>query len=492
MVSHVKIKRMKNSIFVFVALISIITTACKCSKSNGGSPQPPVTPGPGDPVINQVDFWLTRGNQSVLLQKQSTTIGFTTTENSYPNIYIDSATAYQQVDGFGYTLTGGSAMLINQMNATAKASLIKELFDTVGNGIGINYLRLGMGASDLSPAVFSYNDLPAGQTDLTLNKFDLAEDKTHLIPVLKQILAINPHIKIMGTPWSPPTWMKDNGNSIGGKLKPEYYSVYANYFVKYIQAMKAEGITIDAVTIQNEPQHDGNNPSMRMEATEQRDFIKNHLGPAFQTAAINTKIIIWDHNCDNPNYPITILNDPDAKKYIDGSAFHLYAGDINALSTVKAAHADKNLYFTEQWTSSTGDFGGDLKWHLRNVIIGSMRNWSKTALEWNLANDPSFGPHTPGGCTQCKGALTISGSTVTKNVAYYIIAHASKFVPTGSTRISSTHSGNILSVAFKRADGKKVLIVLNDNDNTSNFNIRYNNKLALTSLPGGSVGTYIW
>lgn len=296
----------------------------------------------------------------------------------------------------------------------------------------------------------------------------------------------------MGTPWSPPTWMKDNGNSIGGKLKPEYYSVYANYFVKYIQAMKAEGITIDAVTIQNEPQHDGNNPSMRMEATEQRDFIKNHLGPAFQTAAINTKIIIWDHNCDNPNYPITILNDPDAKKYIDGSAFHLYAGDINALSTVKAAHADKNLYFTEQWTSSTGDFGGDLKWHLRNVIIGSMRNWSKTALEWNLANDPSFGPHTPGGCTQCKGALTISGSTVTKNVAYYIIAHASKFVPTGSTRISSTHSGNILSVAFKRADGKKVLIVLNDNDNTSSFNIRYNNKLALTSLPGGSVGTYIW
>lgn len=483
---------MKNRIFVFVALISIIGTACKCSKSSGGSPQPPVTPGPADPVVNQVEFWLTRGNQSVLLQKQNTTIGFTTTENSYPNIYIDSATAYQQVDGFGYTLTGGSAMLINQMNATAKASLLKELFDTTGNGIGVNYLRLGMGASDLSPAVFSYNDLPAGQTDLTLSQFDLAEDKTHLIPVLKQILVINPHIKIMGTPWSPPTWMKDNGNSIGGKLKPEYYSVYANYFVKYIQAMKAEGITIDAVTIQNEPQHDGNNPSMRMEATEQRDFIKNHLGPAFQTAAINTKIIIWDHNCDNPNYPITILNDPDAKKYIDGSAFHLYAGDINALSTVKAAHADKNLYFTEQWTSSTGDFGGDLKWHLRNVIIGSMRNWSKTALEWNLANDPSFGPHTPGGCTQCKGALTISGSTVTKNVAYYIIAHASKFVPTGSTRISSTHSGNILSVAFKRADGKKVLIVLNDNDNTSSFNIRYNNKLALTSLPGGSVGTYIW
>lgn len=483
---------MKNNFFAITVLVGLLSIGGQCSKkSNSGTTNPPEPPNP-PATVNEVEFWLTRGNQTTLLQKQSNVIAFTTTENAFPNIYVDSATAYQQVDGFGYTLTGGSALLINQMSATAKASLLKELFDTTGNGIGISYLRLGIGASDLSPTVFSYNDLPNGETDLTLSKFDLADDKTHLIPLLKQILAINPNIKIMGTPWSPPVWMKTNNNSIGGKLKPEYYSVYANYFVKYIQAMKAEGITIDAITIQNEPHHDGNNPSMRMEATEQRDFIKNNLGPAFQAAAINTKIILWDHNCDNPNYPITILNDPAAKAFIDGSAFHLYAGDINALSTVKSAHPDKNLYFTEQWTSSTGDFGGDLKWHLRHVIIGSMRNWSKNALEWNLANDVSFGPHTPGGCTQCKGALTINGSSVTKNVAYYIIAHASKFVPTGSTRISSTQSGNILSVAFKRTDGKKVLIVLNDNENTSNFNIRYKNKLAQIAIPGGSVGTYIW
>ncbi len=174
--------------------------------------------------------------------------------------------------------------------------------------------------------------------------------------------------------------------------------------------MKAEGITLDAITIQNEPQHGGNNPSMVMSSDQQRDFVKNNLGPAFKAAGLTTKIIVWDHNCDNPNYPINILNDATAKSFVDGSAFHLYGGNISALSTVHSAHPDKNLYFTEQWTGATGTFNGDFRWHIKNVIIGSMRNWSKNALEWNLANDPSYGPHTLGGCTECKGALTISGS----------------------------------------------------------------------------------
>ena len=296
----------------------------------------------------------------------------------------------------------------------------------------------------------------------------------------------------MGSPWSAPVWMKDNGSSIGGSLKPEYYNVYAQYFVKYIQAMKAQGITIDAVTIQNEPQHGGNNPSMLMSAPQQATFIKGSLGPAFQAASVATKIIIWDHNCDNPSYPISILNDPAAKAFIDGSAFHLYAGDISALSVVRDAHPDKNLYFTEQWTSSTGNFDGDLKWHLKNVIIGSMRNHSKVALEWNLANDPSFGPHTAGGCTQCKGAVTVSGSGVAKNVAYYIVAHASKFVPTGSVRIGSSMSGTLANVAFKTPAGKKVLIVLNEGNTPQSFNIHYKNKWATTSLNAGAVSTYVW
>ena len=228
-----------------------------------------------------------------------------------------------------------------------------------------------------------------------------------------------------------------------------------------------------------------------MTAAEQATFIKNNLGPAFASASITTKIIVYDHNCDRPDYPLTILNDPAAKQFVNGSAFHLYAGDISALTQVHNAHPDKHVYFTEQSSASNSGFEGDLKWHLKNVVIGSMRNWSRTALEWNLANDPSFGPHTPGGCTTCKGALTIGGSVV-RNVAYYIIAHASKFVPPGSIRINSTISGNLQNVAFKTPTGKKVLIVENDGTTAATFNIRYKEKWVTASLGGGSVGTYTW
>jgi len=222
--------------------------------------------------------------------------------------------------------------------------------------------------------------------------------------------------------------MKTNGSSIGGSLKTDCYDVYARYFVKYIQEMQAEGITIHAITPQNEPLHGGNNPSMLMTASEQANFIKNYLGPAFQNAGLTTKIVIYDHNCDRPDYPLDILNDPDARKYVDGSAFHLYAGDISALSQVHYAYPDKNVYFTEQWVGGPSNFAGDLQWHIKNLIIGATANWSKVVLEWNLASDPYYNPHTNGGCTSCEGALTI-GATVIRNVSYYIIAHASKFVP---------------------------------------------------------------
>ena len=296
----------------------------------------------------------------------------------------------------------------------------------------------------------------------------------------------------MGSPWSAPVWMKDNGNSVGGKLLAQYYTAYAKYFVKYIQQMQARGITIHAITPQNEPLHGGNNPSMVMTSVEQAVFVKNNLGPAFAAAGINTKIILYDHNCDKPEYPISILNDPAAKAYADGSAFHLYGGDISALSTVHNQHPDKNLYFTEQWTSGSGSFDGDLKWHVKNVIIGSMRNWSKIALEWNLANDPSYGPHTPGGCTECKGALTIGVSSINKNVSYYIVGHASKFVPAGSVRIASTNTGNFSSAAFVTPTGKKILLVLNDGSVTGNFYIKYNGKFVTASLPNGGVATFVW
>lgn len=468
-------------VFLFGALLSINSDCSKKDKKSDG-----------EASDNEISWWLTKCDQSVLLKKQSTNFSFNAKANSNPTIEIDSAMVLQTVDGFGYTLTGGSAYLINKLPAAQKTSLLKELFGKDENSISISYLRVSIGASDLSPDVFSYDDMPVGQTDPTLANFSLSKDTVDLIPLLKEIQIINPSIKIMGSPWSPPLWMKDNGSSIGGSLLPRYYSVYVQYFVKYIQAMKVKGIAIDAITPQNEPQHGGNNPSMLMSALQQADFIKNHLGPAFQAANFATRIIIWDHNCDNPNYPITILNDAAAKQFIDGSAFHLYNGDISALSTVHNAHPDKGLYFTEQWTGANSSFDGDLKWHIRNVIIGSMRNWSRIALEWNLANDAGYNPHTAGGCTECKGALTLDGS-INRNVSYYIIAHASKFVAQGSMVISSTiPTNNLPNVAFKTPEGKKVLLVLNDAANVAQFNIDYKGRKAAVELPANSVATFVW
>lgn len=471
-----------------ICITGIISICAHCNKggNSGGTTNPTVN------TNNDVQLWLTKADQTVLLQKQTRVTSFNAIANSYPNVDVDETKTYQDIDGFGYTLTGSSAMLINQMDATAKSNLLNELFGSGENSINISYLRLSMGASDLDASVFSYNDLPAGQTDIEQTNFSLAPDKTHLIPVLKSILAINPSIKIIATPWSAPTWMKDNNNSIGGSLKTEYYNSYAKYFVKYIQAMKAEGITITAITPQNEPLHPGNNPSMYMTAEQQRDFIKNSLGPAFAAAGITTKIIAYDHNLDRPDYPATIYADADVSKYVDGAAFHLYAGDVGAMGTLHNQYPNKNLYFTEQWTGSTGTFDGDLQWHIKNVIIGTMRNWSKLAMEWNLANDPAYGPHTPGGCTQCKGALTINGSGVSRNVAYYIIAHASKFVPAGSKRIESNNAGVINNVAFLRPDDKKVMIALNETANPYTFNLKYKNKWAPVTVEGKSVMTLVW
>jgi len=471
-------------------LIAFVISLGNCSDSDKDIikpiPEPPV-------ATNEMDFWLTKSDQSAKLQKQSGILAFGNTINNYVSIEIDGSKTFQSIDGFGFTLTGGSAQVINSLTPGKKQELLQDLFGTKENSISISYLRISIGASDLNESVFSYNDLPEGQTDENLSQFSLTPDKTDLIPLLKEILSIDPAIKIMGSPWSPPVWMKDNNSSVGGSLQPKYYAVYAQYFVKYIQGMKAEGIEIDAITPQNEPLHPGNNPSLLMTAPQQADFIKNQLGPAFKLANIDTKIIIYDHNCDKPEYPISILNDAGAKSFISGSAFHLYGGDISALSTVHNSHPDKDVYFTEQYIPSDGNFQGDLNWHLKNVIIGSMRNWSKTALEWNLANNDSFGPHTPGGCTTCKGAITInSESSFTKNVGYYIIGHAAKFVPTGSVRIASNITGNLYNVAFITPAGKRVLVVENDGNAFEIFNIKYNGKWVTTSLDAGSVGTYIW
>lgn len=441
---------------------------------------------------NKAEAWITTTDESLKLQKQNDLV-FNAETNSNQTIEVNPSQKFQTIEGFGFSLTGGSAQAILKLDKAKKEALLQELFSRKEDAIGLSYLRISIGASDLNETVFSYDDLPEGQTDLKLEKFNLGPDLKDVVPLLKEILAINPKIKIMGSPWSPPVWMKDNGSSKGGSLQPKYYQVYAEYFVKYIQAMKAQGIVIDAITPQNEPLHPGNNPSLLMLAEQQADFIANNLGPAFAKANIKTKIVVYDHNCNKPEYPLTILKDTKANPFVAGSAFHLYEGDISALSTVHDAFPNKDLYFTEQYTGSKSSFESDLKWSVKNVVIGSMRNWSVNALSWGLANDEYYKPFTPGGCSTCKGALMIDqAQNIKREVGYYIIGHASKFVPEGSVRIGSNISGNLYNVAFKTPSGQIVLIVENDGVSAETFNIKYNQKQISTTLNAGAVATYVW
>ena len=460
-----------------------------------GSCRPSLVPGAsgaayGDPLV-----YLTTPDSSALLELQEgggAPIAIGEVPGPHAALRLNPELRYQTMQGFGFTLTGGSATLIHTLPTARRADLLRELFGPGPHGIGISYLRISLGASDLDPAPFSYDDLPAGETDPELEHFSLAPDRRHLIPLLREILAVRPDLRLMASPWSPPAWMKDNGATKGGSLRPEFYPVYARYFVRYLQEMAAEGIRVDAVTVQNEPLHPGNNPSLLMPAEAQATFVGEHLGPTLAAAGLDTRIVIYDHNADRPDYPLTVLDDDRARPYIDGTAFHLYAGPIDALSTVHAAYPDKHLYFTEQWIGAPGDFAGDLRWHTEQLFIGAPRNWAETVLEWNLAADARQEPHTPGGCTRCLGALTIEGGRVHRNTAYYNVAHSSRFVPPGSVRIGSEAPPELPNVAYATPDGAIVVLLLNTAAATQTVDLKINGRKYPVTLPAGAVATSVF
>jgi glucosylceramidase len=450
------------------------------------------------PLIAQsskdVDFWLTTTDRSSLLARQTSTLHFEKSDSNLQAILVDDARSYQSMDGFGFSLTGGSAQLLMKMGEQERKAFLQQLVGTGADEIGVSYLRISIGSSDMNDHAFTYDDLAAGETDAPLAKFDLGPDSTTVVPVLKEILAINPSIKILGSPWSAPAWMKTNGALKGGNLRREYHKTYAQYFVTYLHTMDRLGIHLDAITLQNEPLNPNNTPSMVLEASDAAIFIKEALGPAFRNAGITTKIQVYDHNCDRPDYPLTILNDPDARQYVDGSAFHLYGGEMGALSQVHEAYPEKNLYFTEQMVIDKGDNAPlPVAEAVTRLVIAAPRNWSRNVLLWNLAADPKFGPHTDnGGCPMCEGAVMLDGNHVTKNVAWYVIAHAAKFVRPGSVRIWSTSTSGLPDVAFKTPDGKHVLIVANPGHHSETFQVRYHEESFTSTLSDGSVGTYVW
>lgn len=468
----------------------------------------------------EVRVWETSadGKKILSLRQEDYAFSDARTDRKVP-ITIDERQHYQRMRGFGYALTGGSAELMMGMSAEARHELILSLFGKGEGQAGISYIRLTVGASDMNSFVFSYDDMPKGKTDWDLKYFSLSQDLNDVVPVMKEILAVNPDIEILASPWSAPTWMKTNNDVQGGKLMKECYDVYARYFVKYIQAMAKEGINISALTIQNEPLNSRNTPSMAWTPQEQAEFIGKHLGPQFEKNNIKTEIVLFDHNCDRPDYPLTILADSKASQYASGVAFHQYMGDHSGMTTVHDMRPDKDIFFTEQMIiDRTGNATATIAPVVERVVVNVVRNWSTNVVLWNLAADTDAGPHTDnGGCPFCHGAITIAGDNWHKNIAFYGLAHATEFVPAGSYRISSTspadkgtilfedeqspgtmravdyeHSGVLPNVAFETPDGRIVLVVANTRSSAETVWVRYRGRCCEIPVSSGSVVTVEW
>lgn len=452
---------------------------------------------PANPTLpaNSIEAWLTLGDKSKLLNHEP---GLTFTPGSPASgatIRLDARTLYQQFEGAGAAMTDSSAWLImKKLDDPARQELMRNLFTRDVVGIGISYLRLPMGASDFALEDYTYDDMPPGKTDPALEKFSIEYDENYIIPSLKLAAQLNPQLGLMGSPWSPPAWMKKNGQLHGSSLLPEYFQAFADYHVRFIQAYAAEGLRIEAVTPQNEPMYATEGyPTMSMSARDQQTFVRDHLGPAIRQAGLDTKIIIFDHNWDLVDYPLTVLSDLQAAAFVDGVAFHCYGGDVSAQSRLHKAYPEKGVWFTEcsggGWAT---DFGDNLAWNLKNLVIGNFRNWGKSLLLWNLALDEFDGPQN-GGCGDCRGVVTINQSTgkVTYNEEYYILGHVTKFVDRGAYRLeSSSGSGVPDNVAFLNPDGSLALIV--QSDSAADFNVAWDGKFFPYHLPAGGVVTFKW
>jgi len=433
-----------------------------------------------------------------LQEKPALTFGATRTPNL--TITVNDAVKYQQIDGFGASLTDSSAWLLwNKLTEAQRKEAVEMLFSP-RKGIGLSVLRQPMGASDFALSAYSYDDLPSGQPlspgDPDLRHFSVDHDRAYIIPLLREALARNPSLKIIASPWSPPGWMKTSGSMIQGALLPSAYSPLAKYFVRFVEEYEAAGVPIYAITMQNEPKYIPNDyPGMNLTAREQAEFIANYLGPAFRDEHLKTKIMVFDHNWDLIHYPIEVLSDAKAAAFAAGTATHCYGGSVTAQNELHERFPDKDIWLTE---CSGGDWQkGDLLEQQVHLVIGAMRNWARSVVLWNLALDQNHQPFL-GGCTNCRGIITVNHasepSQIVPTVDYTALAHASKFVAPGAYRIESNtfDQGSLADVAFRNPDGSLVLLVLNSGGSVATFNIAWAGKYASYKLPGGAVATFRW
>lgn len=436
-------KKIVNILMLFV--VSLTLVGCQNSNKNYS-----ITP------------YVTKGDRSKLLLEE-TAFQTEVALESFVKVTVDSKKTYQTIDGFGAAMTESSAYLISQLDELTKENLMNDLFST--SGIGIDFIRIPMGASDFALSSYTYNDVD--EPDVDMQYFSIARDELYIIPALKKALELNPDLKLMASPWSAPAWMKTSNRLNGGSLRGIYYEAYANYFVKFIEAYQAHGLEIYAITVQNEPLHETSQyPSMFMSLADQINFIKV-LGERFKEKSIKTRIIGYDHNWDNQFYPQTLLDSPVIKAYLDGVAFHCYNGSVADQKAFYEKNSDANIWFTECTGISTyRNFSDNMTWNMENIFIGSINAGSKSALLWNLVLDENYGPKN-GGCPNCVGLVEVKDGDYKLNEEYYAVGHFSKFINKDSKRIEvKSNNLNILSTGFVNQDGS-IVVVLHNKSNTS-------------------------
>ena len=478
---------------------------------------PPAVAGPAPAPAARV--WVTTPDRAELLHDRGS-VPFRAGPSSELTITVDPSRTYQSVDGFGASITDSAAAVLYRLDPAERERAMRSLFDP-RQGIGISALRQPIGSSDFTDDPhYTYDDVPAGQTDFALRHFSIAHDRAQILPLLRRARALNARLTVIATPWSPPAWMKTNDSLIGGRLKddPRVYAAYARYFVKFVQAYRAAGVPVDYLTLQNEPQNRTPNayPGMDLPVRQEVRLIEA-VGPALRAAGLRTKILAYDHNWsthpddvantppgESPetDYPYEILSSP-AARWVAGTAYHCYSGDPSAQTALHDAFPDKGIWFTEcSGSHGAADppekfFRDTLTFHARNVTIGTTRNWARSAIAWNLALDASGGPHN-GGCDTCTGVITVDDGTFTTNAEYYTIGHLSKFVRPGAVRIASTSfgttgwNGQIMDVAFRNPDGSTALVVHNENDDPRTFAVAVGGRSFDYTLPGGALATFTW
>lgn len=442
-----------------------------------------------------VQVWLTDLSTDSRLEPQDPVAFDLSPPETGPVIAVDETRRYQTMLGFGASFTDSSAFLVGKKLDTPKRqNLMRELFDAE-EGIGLSIIRQPLGASDFAVnGNYSYDDQLVGKSDSNLTEFSVAYDDAYIIPVLREALAVNPEMQLMGSPWSPPGWMKTTDDMVTGSLEPNAYASLAAYFVAYIEAYSARGVPTHFITPNNEPLYEPSGyPGMLMTPSEQLRFIRDYLGPALERTDLATKILAYDHNWDVPSYPETIFADNQAASMTSGTAWHCYGGEVKAQTVVHNAFPEKEAHLTEcsggEWQGTAEDaFAATL-----DLVIHSPREWSRSVILWNMALDGANGP-TNGGCLTCRGVVTVSqrDQTYEKTVDYYALGHASKFVRRGAVRIGSSPDPTISNVAFANPDGSKVLIAHNTGDHARRFRVTWGSQTFAYTLAAHAAITFVW